>query len=342
MHLLIPDLLLPRAHVRSVLADLDLPGLTAVLRDADPIDREGQVPEFQRSMPATRWLLRAFGLESRTEHATLAPVLRAADGLADDGRDWQVALLCHYALARDHVQLGADRLALPGDEALALLETARPILVESGVEYVIGRDARWYLHDPQLAGLCCAEPARGLGRNIDVWLPTTAPDADPAPARRWRRLHNELQMLWHEHPVNQAREARGDPAVNGIWLYGGGRMGTPIAAPRDIPALAPRADQATLNGLARLAQTPVVARDADARALIVLDELSESAVREDWEAWRQALLALDRDWFVPLAARRTPLTLTLCSETAWQTLRTSPGRRWKFWQRKTLAEALGT
>ena len=36
-------------------------------------------------------------------------------------------------------------------------------------------------------------------------------------------LLNEAQMVLHAHPVNEAREARGEPAVNSLWLWGAGR-----------------------------------------------------------------------------------------------------------------------
>lgn len=39
--------------------------------------------------------------------------------------------------------------------------------------------------------------------------------------RRWRKLINEIQMLLHAHPVNHAREQRGDPGINSVWLWGG-------------------------------------------------------------------------------------------------------------------------
>ena len=36
--------------------------------------------------------------------------------------------------------------------------------------------------------------------------------------RRVRRLQSEVQMLLHTHPLNAAREDRGDLTVNSFWL----------------------------------------------------------------------------------------------------------------------------
>ena len=38
----------------------------------------------------------------------------------------------------------------------------------------------------------------------------------------WRALQNEIQMLFHTHPVNELREAAGKPTINGVWFWGGG------------------------------------------------------------------------------------------------------------------------
>jgi len=37
--------------------------------------------------------------------------------------------------------------------------------------------------------------------------------------RNWHALMNEIQMLWHDHPVNRAREADGLPVVNAAWPW---------------------------------------------------------------------------------------------------------------------------
>ena len=54
--------------------------------------------------------------------------------------------------------------------------------------------------------------------NLEGAMPT-GPDA-----RALRRLMAELQMLLHEHPVNQRRARAGAPEVNAIWLHGLGSV----------------------------------------------------------------------------------------------------------------------
>jgi len=51
--------------------------------------------------------------------------------------------------------------------------------------------------------------------------------------RAWRRRVNEIQMTWHDHPVNLAREQGGLPAINSVWLYGGGNGFMPTPAGDD-------------------------------------------------------------------------------------------------------------
>ena len=47
----------------------------------------------------------------------------------------------------------------------------------------------------------------------------------------WRGILNEIQMLLHEHPLNQVREERGDLALNGIWFWGGGVIPKLVTSP---------------------------------------------------------------------------------------------------------------
>ncbi len=39
-------------------------------------------------------------------------------------------------------------------------------------------------------------------------------------ALAWAKFQNEIQMLLFAHPVNEAREARGELPINSLWFYG--------------------------------------------------------------------------------------------------------------------------
>ena len=60
------------------------------------------------------------------------------------------------------------------------------------------------------------EPARALVGDLGESLPRGAD------AAALKRLGTELEMWLHEHPVNEARRARGEPPVSTLWLWGGG------------------------------------------------------------------------------------------------------------------------
>src|SRR5690606_30880361 len=78
--------------------------------------------------------------------------------------------------------------------------------------------ARWRMQlPPDMTLVDAASPAAASVGSLEDWWPQSED------VRPWRRLLNEIQMVWHEHPVNQARAARGALPVNGLWLYGGGR-----------------------------------------------------------------------------------------------------------------------
>jgi hypothetical protein len=127
------------------------------------------------------------------------------------------------------------------------------------------------------------------------------------PGRAGDALLNEVQMVLHEHPVNEAREARGEPAVNSVWLWGGGRAPDKAQGPwHSVSAGDPVA-----RGLARLAA--IRARDLpasadawldrspeDGRHLVVLDALRAPLALSDATGFARRLEDLERTWFAPL------------------------------------------
>ncbi|WP_420865326.1 hypothetical protein [Achromobacter kerstersii] len=164
------------------------------------------------------------------------------------------------------------------EETAALLDTARSLFDGTGFTVQALSPQRWRLTLPDGLRPQTASPHVVAGHRLNEWW---RQDADMRP---WRRLLNEIQMAWHEHPVNDDRAARGLPPVNALWLYGGGRP-WPIA---------PAGPERVLTGL-----------DAPQRA-------------GDWSAWLDALAELDAQHLRPLAGKQgvpdTPTDLLLLGD----------------------------
>jgi hypothetical protein len=131
-----------------------------------------------------------------------------------------------------------------------------------------------------------------------------------------RRLQNEMQMLLYTHPLNDARQARGQPAINSVWFHGSGAV--PGANGLSHPAAPPPAEHTDLRA-------PALAGDAP--------------------AWAQAWQALDAGAIAALL-RSDPLTarLTLCGEShahTWAPRPRSWPARWRsLWRKPLLAATL--
>ena len=133
---------------------------------------------------------------------------------------------------------------------------------------------------------------------------------DVATARGDEALLTEIQMLLHAHPVNEAREARGEPAVNSLWIWGAGRMPREAhGAWRSVAAADPTAlGLAQLAGVRREALPPSAAAwlerlPEDGRHLAVLDALRAPLALGQQAEYEEAIEALERHWFAPLLAR---------------------------------------
>jgi hypothetical protein len=127
--------------------------------------------------------------------------------------------LVHLHATRDHIVLIDPRiLNIKADEALALRES-----VQETIEHFLGNDGefsdqRWIFPAGSFEDVLTHSPSQANGLNIDIWLPKDK--NTPGIAKHWRKLQNEIQMVWHNHPVNEARLLRGELSINSVWLYG--------------------------------------------------------------------------------------------------------------------------
>jgi hypothetical protein len=352
LHLLLPFALPAAADASTALHGIKSPALDKLLARATLVDRViGE--DFQRTLPHERWVARQFGTvpsgSAAADEAPLAPYMLRADGGDPGDATWACIQPVHVRIAHDHlVLIDPASLGLTDEEAATLMAVARPLIEELGVRMVAPKPQRWYLSSDAFGTLAGASPLRASGRNIEIWLPHEAHTGERS--RAWMKLQNEVQMAWFEHPVNEAREARGLPAVNSIWFHAQG-----AAQPVKSPFARVLSDAAATRGLALTAGVATAAPPATFAAfasatngtgagatLVELDPFSAPFIEQDWARWNDAFAALETDWFAPaLAALQSgqvgELGLTLCGDTGSVTLAITRGDLRKFWRRRVLA-----
>lgn len=280
------------------------------------------------------WLGERFGLEpdalaagALTAHGAGVP----AEGL------WVRADPVHLRLLRDRMALlPAPAFAPEAREAEALCAALNTHFA-GRLELVPVRPEAWCARVHGIAAPEGRAPLELSGADVDRNLP------GGADAARWHALLNEAQMLLHDHFVNEAREARGAPAINSIWPWGAGVLPQRGHAPWTSLA----ADDPLAAGLARLAGIPLAATPTDARAclagageagrhLVLLDALRAPLALGDALARDAALGALEASWGVPLlealrAGRVGMLTLHLPE--AGLSFEVTGGDLRRFWRR---------
>lgn len=194
-----------------------------------------------------------------------------------------------------HIHFDQARLDLDREESAALVASLNEVLQPEQMRLVAPTPGRWYLELPAPLSVLTLPLSAGLAMGAPPWSPT-GPDAP-----RLKRLLTEIQMLLHEHPVNQARERLGQLPVNSLWLWGEGPL--PSHWQRPFAAIVGSAPLA--QGLARAAglqvlstwdaHLPAGTADGGSGALLwVIEDLQRPALWQDPEAWLTALAALEQ------------------------------------------------
>lgn len=375
LHFLLPFALPAAAEGAAVLPARATPALDTLLRYASRRDRVlGE--DFQRSLPHESWLAAQYGLIGPNDDgdAPIAPYMLLADGGVPGDARWACVQPVHVQIAHDHlVLIDPENLALPDTEAETLLAHVRPVIASLGLTLVTPTPLRWYISDPAdavekgafvLGEVIGASPLRAAGRSIEIWLPHDA--ATGKRSRAWMKLQNEIQMAWHEHPVNEAREARRQLAANSVWLHGQGTL-KPVrrpfsavfshaAASRGLgqasgvfTAPVPDTFAPLLHALPPSvqgqAQAQSTAPSPGAAVLIELGALATPFLSQDWGSWLPALADIDTRWLAPAldalrAGQLARIDLTLCSDTGSTTISVRRIDLKKFWRRGTLQSLL--
>jgi hypothetical protein len=320
--LLVAGALLPDEMAVALTASLVTPTLKARLSRATLIEQ--RVSSFGGADAHLEWLAnKLFGQPAPAPTAPYAYAHLAS--AAAPAFVWHADPV-HIEVARDHLlvqSLAAD--APSAEESGPLIAAANELASDSNCELVaVGQhwfllsEHAWQINARPLAAVIESAVEMPGGRDAQIW----------------NRLHNEIQMAWHEHAVNEQREANGVRTINAIWLHGGGQW-KPLPP---IEFAQVQSDEPEWQGAAHAAGSrglPAGARVADT-ALVVIDDALVSKQRQDWSAWLQAITAVDQ---ALLEHPADSVDLILCGNTL-RKFQLRPFDRYKAWRRRTLAEAL--
>lgn len=206
-----------------------------------------------------------------------------------DKRVW-VAQLCATVISQERATVVPLSMSHASETDIAALEdTARPLFAADGdgIEIEPLGHGIWRVHAEFAQTARTISPMALMGQDLGDWWPTNDT------WRAWRKRVNEIQMAWHDHRVNQAREQQGLAAINSVWLYGGGKGFTPKASP-----------------------------DHD-----WLGALEQAGWRGDWQAWLDAWSDIETDLLGAVPEREIVLTgddrlvrLTNAPKRWWQNL----------------------
>lgn len=148
-------------------------------------------------------------------------------GRHDPNEQVWVAQLCATVISQERATVLPLSLINASDPDIAALQdAAHPLFDDAGDGITIEALGQgvWRVHADFEGNTRTISPMALMGQDLGDWWPT-----DQA-WRAWRKRVNEIQMAWHDHPVNQTREQNGLPAINSVWLYGGAKGFTPDPA----------------------------------------------------------------------------------------------------------------
>ncbi len=270
------------------------------------------------------WLCNALGI-ARQQDFPIAAICLAAEGNNPDQDNWLRADPVHVRIGRDQLIL-SDIPSLTDDEAAQLCAA---LAMHFGEDFspTITRTGAWIVQANSHTNISTTALSSAIGKHIDPLLPKGAD------AMHWKRLLNEIQMLLFAHPVNQAREARGLPAANSVWLWGGGHLPSMPDSSAKPAIMTSHPLAQTLAKFAGAELHPMqTAWSADLRAnLLILDQPHTALQRGDFAAWLDAIKALEKNWLQPLFDSKQALQLH--DPVAGKSLVWKNSDRWKLWRR---------
>lgn len=331
LNLLIPNLFWPDFSQPEIYSDLTAPSLEALL--AKSISTQYQSQEMEM------WLCQAFNIVKQQDWP-IAPIMLHMDGsdLMKTSKDfWMRADPVHLRIEQNHIMLAdSQAFKISKEEAEQIVQDLNRNLHSHDISFLPLHPSRWYIRTPKVREIQTHTLSQATCMNINNFLPAGNESIF------WHKIFNEIQMLLHEHPINQTRESRGELTINSVWFWGGGNMPQSIQSPythiwsdHNLPhalALASNTNHSKLP----LDVNEWLQAGLTGDHLVVLDALLGKAKYRGAYDWRETLKDMEMNWFFPLytalkKGKINQLTITTSNETSSQDYLITRSNLWKFW-----------
>lgn len=297
-----------------------------------------------RAVPHEAWLSQKWGLSSaftlENSPRITASLMRHFDLLPREGV-WFTLQPAHIHLGMNQMVLAEmQTLALTPAESKELFLSAQAYLQElDGITVEYGDENIWFLHCDRWRDLQTSTPESAYGHDIKDCMPAGKLDGE------WRRILNEIQMLWHNHDVNLARKAAGSPIVNGLWLWGAcDAAHTEVVPDEGALFYMEPASSAILQSQhnPELIDSPAkLLSNTTAECLLVIDTLRPFLHAQNGYAWLEEWQKINDVWLTPILRalkdnQLTHITLHLNDRTTLSTFILTRRALRKFWVKRQL------
>ena len=305
MHLLIPGALPPSNVAKDLIPQVEqhCPALVECLKTLVATVQE-LAPEHTGCTPFEAVRLQQMGYLPPAG-ANLGTGLAALQaGVKNPSETVWLAELSAISVGREGATIAHPAsFEVTTDEADALFDAVSGLWANRAISALPLNARQWRIWlEPNTSTRSLTPAAMAEMRLTDWW-----PQEDSL--REWRRLLNEIQMVWHEHPVNLARAERGELPINSLWLYGGAQGWSP-SQPEAV-VLSP---------------------------VHIYEGLHTPYLQGDWAAWIAALPALsehlsqlERNTSLTLTGQQRCVALTPARKRWWHALLPARPQPWNTW-----------
>ena len=226
-------------------------------------------------------LCQQFGLRAETNNLPIATISAQQDLSAElfsSHPHWMLAHPIHLELQRDSfsIQLLAP---VPTDESVQVLAMLNQHFSQDGLYWAMGQSGAWYLGLQHALDIQALPVECIANQSLKQVIPQGLDH------HRWRSLSNEIQMLLFEHVINSQREARGEFAINSVWLSGAGPLPSVTPFVGHVFSSLP-----LVRGMAQQAVWPITQSSllGSAQCLVAVQNLEDIADQE-WIAILEAI-----------------------------------------------------